>query len=142
MANANGECEWRKGFVLHFDPQKLAVYRLAREHTRAIHKLVSSTNTKGFSGLVSQLRESVASIPANVLEAFGEWQPGKRLNYLSIAKGSTWESWGHLDTMVDFNLITQSAADEVHAIQHQITSLLVTMIRKLEEQRGGEGADT
>ncbi|MGQ0812941.1 MAG: four helix bundle protein [Gemmatimonadota bacterium] len=117
-----------------FDPDKMAVYRLARRHSRAVHALIKAANTRGFSDLVNQLRRSTASIPANLLEAFGEWRPGKRLHYLMIAKGSTWESWAHVDTMIDFELVTEEAIAEVRDAQRQITALLITTIRRLEAQ--------
>jgi four helix bundle protein len=122
------------GPMARFDPEKIAVYRLARQHTRAVRDLIASTNTRGFADLVGQLRQSTASIPANVLEATGEWRPGKRLNYLMIAKGSAFECWAHVDTMVDLGLVTNDAIREVRELQHQITALLITMIRNLETE--------
>ena len=116
-----------------FDPEKLAVYRLARRHSRAVHALTATLRTRGFADLVAQLRRSCVSIPANLLEAAGEWRPGKRLNYLMIAKGSTWESWAHTDSLVDFGLVPPDAIVEVRALQGEITALLITMIRRMEE---------
>ena len=115
-----------------FDPERLAVYRLARQHSRAMHALIKSARTRGFSDLINQVRRSTAYVPANLLEAFGEWRPGKRLHYLMIAKGSAWENWAHTDTMVDFNLVPESATSEVRDFQRQITALLITTIRNLE----------
>jgi four helix bundle protein len=117
-----------------FDPEKMAVYRLARQHSRAMHRLLATAKTRGFSDLINQLRRSTASIPANLLEAAGEWLPKKRLNYLMIAKGSTWESWAHTDSLVDFGLVRKSAITEIRDIQNQITALLITTIRKLAAQ--------
>lgn len=71
-------------------------------------------------------------MPANILEAFGEWRPGKRLHYLMIAKGSTWESWAHTDSMVDDGLVPPAAIAEVRNVQQQISALLITTIRNLE----------
>ena len=121
--------------MAQFDPEKMAVYRLARQHNRAVHALLETANTRGFAELVGQLRSSSISIPANLLEAAGEWRPGKRLHYLMIAKGSTWESWAHIDSMVDFGLVRKSAIGEVRALQGQITALLITTIRNLEAER-------
>ena len=122
-----------------FDPERLAVYRLARAHTRAVHELITRANTRGFGDLVNQLRRW-SSIPANVLEAMGEWRPGKRLHYLSIAKGSTWEAWAHTDCMIDFGMVEPLAIRDARDLQKQITALLITTIRNLEQdaQRDGE----
>ena len=110
----------------------MAAYRLAREHNRAVSALIAMADTRGFADLVAQLRRSCVSIPANLLEATGEWRLGKRLHYLMIAKGSTWESWAHTDSMVDFGLVPPDAIAEVRALQGQITALLITTIRRLE----------
>lgn len=120
--------------MARFDPEKIAVYRLARQHNRAVHALTAKAKTRGFADLVAQLRRSCISLPANLLEAAGEWRPGKRLHYLMIAKGSTWESWAHTDSMVDFGLVTAPAITEVRALQGQMTALLITTIRKLEAE--------
>lgn len=121
--------------MARFDPEKMAVYRLAREHTRAVRVLLAGADVRGFADLVGQLRRSTASIPANILEASGEWRPGKRASYLMIAKGSAWEAWAHTDSLVDFGLVPLDAITEVRALQHQITALLITTIRNLESAR-------
>jgi four helix bundle protein len=117
-----------------FDPERMAVYRLAREHSRAVHMLTETVHARGFADLISQLRRAAASIPANVLEAAGEWRVGKRLNYLMIAKGSTCECWAHTDSLVDFGLVPAEAITDVRDLQGQITGLLITTIRTLEAQ--------
>lgn len=118
-----------------FDPERIAAYRLARAHSRAVRALIARADTRGFADLVNQLRRSAASITANVLEAIGDWRPGKRVNYLAIAKGSTWESWAHTDSFVDFGLVAPQAIAEVRQLQNQISALLITMIRRLESER-------
>lgn len=118
--------------MARFDPEKLALYRLARRHTRAVQSLIQDASARGHGDLVNQLRRSAASIPANVLEAMGEWRLGKRLSYLMIAKGSTWECWAHTDSMVDWGLIPEAAIAHVRDLQRQMTGLLITSIRNLE----------
>jgi four helix bundle protein len=120
--------------MARFDPEKMAVYRLARRHNRAVHALLTKARTRGFADLVAQLRRSSISVPANILEAAGEWRPGKRLHYLMIAKGSTWECWAHIDSMVDFGLVRPQAIAEVRVLQGEITALLITTIRRLEAE--------
>jgi four helix bundle protein len=114
----------------------MAVYRLARQHNRAVHTLLESADGRGFSDLINQLRRSTASIPANVLEAAGEWRPRERLHYMMIAKGSTWESWAHTDSLVDFGVVPKNAISEVRDAQNQITALLITTIHTLEAEIG------
>src|SRR5262245_61334032 len=120
--------------MARFDPEKIAVYRLARQHSRAVRMLLNNANTRGYADLVSQLRRSTASIPANVLEAAGEWRPGKRLHYLMIAKGSACECWAHVDSMVDLGLVTEEDIREVRNLQRQIIALLITTIKNVEAE--------
>lgn len=117
-----------------FDPEKMAVYRLARQHSRGVRALIETADTRGFADLVSQIRSSAASIPANILEGHGDWRLKKRVNYLAIAKGSVWESWGHTDSFVDFGLVPFEAIHELRDLQNQITALLITTIRNLESE--------
>jgi four helix bundle protein len=119
-----------------FDPDRIAVNRLARAHNRAVHRLLAKAYTRGYADLVYQLRRSAASIPANILEATGEWRSGKRLNYLMIAKGSVWESWAHVDSLVDLGTVGLADIAEVRDLQNQITALLITTIRNLEASAG------
>jgi four helix bundle protein len=120
--------------VARFEPEKMAAYRLAREHNRAVHALTASVRARGFSDLISQLRRSAASIPANILEAAGEWRVGKRLNYLMIAKGSTCECWAHVDSLQDFGVVRADAAARARELQNQIVALLIVTIRNLESE--------
>lgn len=99
--------------MAYFDPEKMAV--------------------RGFVDLVDQIRRSATSITANVLEAGGEWRPGKRAHYFMIAKGSAWETWAHTDSFVDVGLIPEPEVAEVRALQNEITALLITSIRNLED---------
>jgi four helix bundle protein len=121
---------------MRFDPEKMAVYRLAREHTRAVRAFLAAADTRGYGGLVKQLRESTGSVPANILEGNGAWTPADRAHYFRISRGSLMESWAHSDTMVDFGLIGGDAPEyhEVRDKQHQIVALLTTTVLALEKE--------
>jgi four helix bundle protein len=118
--------------MARFDPERIAVYRLARQHNRALRVLLAGIGRRGFSDLIGQLRSSAVSIPANVLEGIGEWRPGKRLNYMMIAKGSTYECWAHTDSLVDFGLVSPADIAEARDLQGQIAALLTATVHNLE----------
>jgi hypothetical protein len=44
--------EWDECRMARFDPEKMAVYRLARQHSRAVHALLEGADTRGFADLV------------------------------------------------------------------------------------------
>jgi four helix bundle protein len=112
-----------------YDPERLAVYRLAREHTRRVNVLIRTCDTRGFADLVDDLRRCCKSLTANVKEGYGEHRPAKKANFYSIAKASATEGWGHIDSFVDFGLVTSRDIAPIRDLQNQIIALLVTMIR-------------
>jgi four helix bundle protein len=126
---------WSNGAIRSGEDGRVQVGARA---SRAVDALIKAANTRGFADLIGQLRRSTASIPANILESAGEWRTGKRVHYLMIAKGSTWESWAHTDSMVDFGLVPKTAIAEVRDAQGQITALLISTIRNLEAQLAEE----
>jgi four helix bundle protein len=117
-----------------YDPERLAVYRLARRHTRAVQALLSKTDTRGFAPYVDNLRRSATSIPANTKEGYGEYRPAKKIHYYQIAKASVAEAWGHTDTLVDLGLVEERDIEEIRDLQNQMMALLITMIRNLESK--------
>ena len=117
-----------------YDPERLAVYRLARRHTRAIGDLLRKANTHGHGDLVDDLRRTAKSVTANIKEGYGEHRPAKKINFYQIAKASITAAWGHLDSLVDFQLVPESEIVEIRDLQNQIIALLITMIRNLERR--------
>lgn len=96
MSRSEGEREAGREWG-RYDPERLAVYRLARRHTRAVGEVLRKANTHGFGDLVDDLRRTAKSITANIKEGYGEHRPGKKVNFYQIAKGSVTEAWGHTD---------------------------------------------
>lgn len=117
-----------------YDPEDLAVYRLARRHTRVIAGLLKTADTRGYGEQVDNLRRAAASIPSNIKEGYGEYRPRKKAHYYQIAKASVTEAWGSLDNLVDFGCIEPAAIAEARDLQNQMIALLITMIRNLESR--------
>ncbi len=124
MANEKGNRDWSR-----YDPERLPAYRLAREHTRAIRALLEKADTRGFSDLVNQIRRSMASIPGNIKEGFGEESPGQKAHYYGIAKGSVSETWGHIDTLVDFGCVWAEEITKPRDLENQLIAVLWSMIK-------------
>ncbi len=129
MAKDSDNRDWSR-----YDPERLPAYRLARQHTRAIRALLEKADTRGFSDLVNQTRRSTASIPANIKEGFGEESPGQKAHYYSIAKGSVSETWGHVDTLVDFGCVPEGEIGEVRDVENQLIAVLWSMIKTQREK--------
>ena len=116
-----------------FDPERLKVYKLSRQHNRAVRDLLAGARTRGFSDLVDQLRRSAASVTANIQEGYQEESPREKAHCYSIAKRSAAECWAHVDTLVDFELVDEPRARPLHDLQNQILALLATMIHNLRK---------
>jgi four helix bundle protein len=117
-----------------YDPMRLAVYRLARRHTRGMSELLARSSTRGHADLVDDIRRCVKSITANIKEGYGEHRPAKKANFYLIAKASVTEAWGHTDSLVDFGIASPRDIAELRDLQNQIVALLVTMIRTQESR--------
>jgi four helix bundle protein len=124
-----GEGKWSR-----YDPERLAVYRRARRHTRAVHELLDRSDTRGYADLVDDLKRCLKSATANIKEGYGEHRPTRKANFYLIAKASVTEAWGHVDSLVDFGIVSSSEIEEIRDLQNQIIALLVTMIRTQESR--------
>jgi four helix bundle protein len=117
---------------MRYEPERLGVYRLAREHTRLTVALLSGARTRGYAALVDELRRCAISIPANVKEGYGDHRPKRKAHFYYLAKASVTEAWAHVDTLVDLGLVRPADIEEIRGVQRQIVALLVTMIRTQE----------
>lgn len=72
--------------------EELDVWRKAHEATLRIYASTQKFPSQERFGLVSQLRRSASSVPANVAEGFGRRSTKDFLRYLEIAGGSLEET--------------------------------------------------
>jgi four helix bundle protein len=115
-----------------YEPERLAAYRLAREHTRLAAELLRAAETRGYAALVDELRRCAISIPANVKEGYGDHRPKRKAHFYYLAKASVTEAWAHVDTLVDLGLVSPGDIHAIRDAQRQLVAVLVTMIRTQE----------
>jgi four helix bundle protein len=92
------------------DFTKLRVWQLSHEFAVETARVLRSAR-RGHSATVAQLRESTASIPANISEGAGQSTQPKFANFLTIAIGSTTESHNHLLYLRDTGAIDPHIAN-------------------------------
>ncbi len=84
-------------------------------------------------GLISQIRRSSASIPANIAEGHGRKSTGAFLNHLSIANGSLMELETHILLGQRLSFISGESANELLEQTAEIGRMLNGLIRSLRE---------
>lgn len=125
------------GSWARYDPERLAVYRIARRHSRLVIELLGRSQTRGHADLLDDIRRCLRSITANVKEGYGEHRPARKASFYLIAKASVTEAWGHLDTLVDLGIAKPRDILDIRDLQSQMIALLVTMIRTQERKATG-----
>ena len=97
----------------------------------------SYTLTKAFPsderfGLVSQIRRSASSIPANIAEGHGRRSTGVYLNHLSIARGSLMELETHFLLAEKLEFISSSEVGLLLNQTCEVSRMLSGLIQSLE----------
>ncbi|MDY7015188.1 MAG: four helix bundle protein [Cyanobacteriota bacterium] len=74
----------------------LRVWQQGMEIAEACYLLTRSLPKEEMYGMISQIRRSAASVPANVAEGYGREYRGEYIHFLRIAQGSLKELETHL----------------------------------------------
>ena len=92
--------------------QDLIVWQKAHEMVLEIYQFTSKFPKAEIYGLISQLRRSAVSVPANIAEGFKKKGRNDKARYLNIAQGSLEESRYYLLLARDLNYGDVSIAYE------------------------------
>ncbi len=84
--------------------EELEIWKLAREYSREVNRLVNTDSFKQEFGLKQQMKNASGSIMDNIAEGFGRGSRKEFVNFLSIAKGSAEESRSQLYRCLDNGL--------------------------------------
>ncbi|MBC7966218.1 MAG: four helix bundle protein [Fuerstia sp.] len=85
-------------------------------------------------GLVSQIRRSASSIPANIAEGHGRRSTGAFLNHLSIARGSLMELETHLILSERLSFIDSECCKSNLLATEEISRMLAGLIASLQRK--------
>ena len=84
-------------------------------------------------GLAPQMRRAAVSIPANIAEGYGQRTRKQYGCYLVSARGSARELDTHLELAVRCELLKRARIQNGCAILDEVTRMLTTMVRKLDQ---------
>ena len=95
----------------HF--QELIVWQKAHELVLEIYRLTRKFPKEETYGLISQLRRSAVSVPANIAEGFKKKGKNDKARFMNIAQGSLEETRYYLLLATDLNFVDCTVAQEI-----------------------------
>jgi four helix bundle protein len=117
-----------------FDFEKLDVYQLTKEANVKV-----LTFLKGVSGvdqyLLDQWKRASISSLLNLAEGTGRMTDSDKRHYLTISRGSIFESVAILDLLHTMNLIPENTFQEFYANYEQISKMLLGMYRSYSKEK-------
>ncbi|WP_280164091.1 four helix bundle protein [Rhizobium sp. RU36D] len=113
----------------------LKVWQRAMDLAVETYELTKAFPRDEVYGLVSQIRRSATSVPANVAEGYGRQMTGAYVHHLKIAQGSLKELETHLILSSRLNLISADRVEKVITLSEEIGKMLRSLIRSLQDER-------
>ena len=108
---------------------ELVVWQKAMELVKAVYELSKAFPPDERYALTDQLRRAVVSIPSNIAEGSGRSSNADYAHFLSIARGSLYETMTQLRVAVDLGYIS-SLSEKVNALIDEVGRMLGAMLKK------------
>ena len=112
----------------------LIVWQKAMELVRAVYALSKSFPADERYALTDQLRRAVVSIPSNIAEGNGRASNADYGHFLSIARGSLYETMTQLQIAVDLGYIP-AISEDLQNLMSEVGRMLTTMLKKFGSLR-------
>ena len=113
----------------------LIVYQKAYQLSLNIYRVTESFPKVEVYGMVSQMRRSAMSIPANIAEGYRRGHRKEYIQFLRIAQGSCGELETFMSMSKDLGFITEKDFSGLDTAQDEISRLLQALISSLSAKR-------
>ena len=113
----------------------LIVYQKAYQLSLNIYRVTESFPKVEVYGMVSQMRRSAMSIPANIAEGYRRGHRKEYIQFLRIAQGSCGELETFMSMSKDLGFITEKDFSGLDTAQDEISRLLQALISSLSTKR-------
>jgi four helix bundle protein len=113
--------------------RKLRVWEKAHELTLEIYRQTEKFPFLERMALTQQIRRAAYSIPMNIAEGYGTIHKKQLINYLSIARGSSFEVSYQLLLAKDLNYWDEKTFIELNEKIIEIQKMLSGLIRKMQK---------
>jgi len=110
---------WQKGIRL-----SLLVYRLTKRFP----------DEEKF-GMVSQMRRSAVSIPANIAEGYGRGRRAEYIRYLEIGRGSLFELQTYVELAREMKWVDGEDLAAVARLAEEVDRIVSALLRSLKRRR-------
>jgi four helix bundle protein len=114
------------------DFRDLKVWQRAHELTLGVYRTTASFPSDERFGLISQLRRSAASVPANIAEGRYRGSDADFGRFLQIALGSAAETEYHLILARDLGMASANDAEQLLAGIEEVKKMLTSLLLKLK----------
>ncbi|HEY4658255.1 MAG TPA: four helix bundle protein [Gemmatimonadaceae bacterium] len=115
------------------DFRKLTVWRKSHELVLLLYRATARASEMRYPGLVSQLRRSASSIPANIAEGRGRSGPREFARFLQISLASAHELHYHILLASDLGLLSLGVYARLDARTEEIKRMLTVLLRRVSE---------
>ena len=102
----------------------LLVWRRAMDLVELCYRLTANFPREEKFGLTSQIRRASGSIPANIAEGFGRWNPVEFARFVSIAAGSLRELDTHLLISARLGFLNSASVDSTLRQTEELARML------------------
>lgn len=117
------------------DFRDLKVWEKAHELTLACYALTTAFPKQEMFGLVSQIRRSASSIPANIAEGCGRRGNAELHRFLQMGMGSASELEYHLLLSRDLNFLKVDDYEDLQRRVTEVKRMLASLIQKVDAER-------
>ena len=115
-----------------FDFEKLDVYKVAHEQNITVLKFLFATKNIDIE-IKDQWKRASLSIVLNLAEGTGRISNTDKKHFLTISRGSVFESAALILTIKDLGLIEEKLFNELYANYEQISKMLLGMYRSYDK---------
>ena len=110
----------------------LLVWKKAHEYTLEIYKITKQYPKDELFGIVSQLRRSSSSVPANIVEGSARRTDKEFCQFLVQARGSLVETQYFLELSKDLGYLLEDDFNRLSEISVEIAKMLNSFITKVK----------
>ena len=111
-----------------FQYRKLIVWQKAMLFSKVVYALINQFPATEKYALSDQVRRAVVSVPSNIAEGCGRASNRDYAHFLSIARGSLYETMTQLEMAKELGYIV--SIDEVETLAAEISRMLTTLMKK------------
>jgi len=111
-----------------FQYRNLIVWQKAMQLSKLVYRLIEHFPAAEKYALSDQVRRAVVSIPSNVAEGCGRASNRDYAHFLSIARGSLYETMTQLEMAKEFGYL--ESIDEAETLASEISRMLTTLMKK------------